>query len=303
MNSGLVLLLLGGFLLGGAYSVWSADEDTPTRTTPQLVVAVTLLLAALLATAAASSASSEPGMSAAAEQRFLRTVLADPTVAAVLDRAPALGVGDWWLTAGVLFQTVWNDVTGRPAGTGIRDADLFYFDADTSWEAEDAVIRAGAELFADLPVPVEIRNEARVHLWYADHFGVPAPAVPRLRRRDRPLRGGLLLLRDHPGRRRGAAGVRARTATTTCSRWWSAQPAAGAAGRLRGQGGPLARGVAGAHRPALGRLARLTGPGAARRARGRPSPVPAQPIAPGRPRARRRRAKSATSLRAWGRLL
>ena len=47
--------------------------------------------------------------------------------------------------------------------TGIRDADLFYVDPDTSWAAEDAVIGRGAELFADLPVPVEIRNEARVH--------------------------------------------------------------------------------------------------------------------------------------------
>ena len=64
-------------------------------------------------------------------------------------------------------------------GTGIRDADLFYFDPDTSWDAEDAVIRAGAVLFADLPVPVEIRNEARVHLWYADHFGAPAPTAFR----------------------------------------------------------------------------------------------------------------------------
>ena len=52
MNSGLVLLVFGGFLLGGAWSVWSVDEDAPTRTTPQIVVAVTLLLAALLATAA-----------------------------------------------------------------------------------------------------------------------------------------------------------------------------------------------------------------------------------------------------------
>jgi len=109
------------------------------------------------------------------EERFLDIVLADPTVAAVLERAPSLGLHDWWLTAGVLFQTVWNCLTGRPSGTGIRDADFFYFDADTSWDAEDAVIRAGAELFGDLPVPVEIRNEARVHLWYADRFGMPAP--------------------------------------------------------------------------------------------------------------------------------
>jgi hypothetical protein len=110
------------------------------------------------------------------EERFLGIVLANPTVRKVLDRAPRLGVQDWWLTAGVLFQTVWNELTGRPAGTGIRDADLFYFDTDTSWDAEDVVIRAGAGLFTGLAVPVEIRNQARVHLWYADHFGAPAAA-------------------------------------------------------------------------------------------------------------------------------
>jgi uncharacterized protein len=109
------------------------------------------------------------------EERFLEVVLADPVVRAVLDRAPALGVADWWLTAGLLMQTVWNDLTGRPPGTGIRDADLFYFDPDTSWTAEDAVIRRGAEVFAGVGVPVEIRNEARVHVWYPDRFGVPAP--------------------------------------------------------------------------------------------------------------------------------
>ncbi|MGY1671833.1 nucleotidyltransferase family protein [Geodermatophilus sp. SYSU D00710] len=58
---------------------------------------------------------------------------------------------------------------------GIRDADLFYWDADTGWDAEDAVIRRGADPFAGLPVPVEIRNQARVHLWYADRFGTAAP--------------------------------------------------------------------------------------------------------------------------------
>ena len=51
MDSGLALLLLGGFLLGGAWSIWRADSDTAGRTGPQVAFAVTLLLAALLATA------------------------------------------------------------------------------------------------------------------------------------------------------------------------------------------------------------------------------------------------------------
>jgi hypothetical protein len=116
-------------------------------------------------------------VSAGEEERFLGIVLGDPVVRGVLDRVPRLGLDEWWLTAGVLFQAVWNSLTGRPPGYGVRDADLFYFDPDTSWDAEDAVIRRGAELFAGLPVPVEIRNEARVHLWYAERFAAPAPAA------------------------------------------------------------------------------------------------------------------------------
>ncbi|MGY1835392.1 hypothetical protein ACI79P_09795 [Blastococcus sp. SYSU DS0510] len=52
MNAGLPLLLLGGFLLGGAWSIWRADDDRVGRTGPQIVFAVILLLAAVLASAA-----------------------------------------------------------------------------------------------------------------------------------------------------------------------------------------------------------------------------------------------------------
>lgn len=92
----------------------------------------------------------------------------------VLRRTASLDLPGWYVTAGCVFQTVWNVVTDRPAAAGIKDYDVFYFDdADLSWEAEDAVIRAGEEAFADLPAEVEVRNEARVHLWYERKFGVP----------------------------------------------------------------------------------------------------------------------------------
>jgi hypothetical protein len=47
----LVLLILGGFLLGGAWSVWRSDDDSKGRTGPQVAMAVVLLISALLATA------------------------------------------------------------------------------------------------------------------------------------------------------------------------------------------------------------------------------------------------------------
>jgi hypothetical protein len=51
VNFAIVLLVLGGFLLGGAWSIWKADSDTKGRTGPQIAFALILLVAALLATA------------------------------------------------------------------------------------------------------------------------------------------------------------------------------------------------------------------------------------------------------------
>jgi hypothetical protein len=92
----------------------------------------------------------------------------------VLERIAGMGLPGWYLTGGGVFQTVWNVVTGRPATAGIKDYDIFYFDdSDVSWEAEDRVIQAAAKVFAGQPVEVELRNEARVHLWYEQKFGAP----------------------------------------------------------------------------------------------------------------------------------
>jgi uncharacterized protein len=95
----------------------------------------------------------------------------------VLRRSAELDLPNWYLTAGAVFQTVWNCVTGRDPEQGIRDYDLFYFDrSDMSWEAEDAVIRRVGERFGRLGEVVEVRNQARVHLWYEQKFGRPCSA-------------------------------------------------------------------------------------------------------------------------------
>lgn len=105
------------------------------------------------------------------ESSLADLALKNPVNAAVLDGIAELGLSDAWLVSGAVFQSVWNGLTGRAPGYGILDYDVFYFDADTSWEAEDAVIKRAASRFAKLGVDVQLRNQARVHLWYPQKFG------------------------------------------------------------------------------------------------------------------------------------
>lgn len=110
-------------------------------------------------------------------QALIDEAMLNPVNAALAARLPALGLEQCLLTAGCLFQAVWNRQSDRPASWGVKDYDLFYFDEDLSWEAEDAVIQRVKRLTDDLGVMVEVKNQARVHLWYAQRFGV---AYPRL---------------------------------------------------------------------------------------------------------------------------
>lgn len=113
------------------------------------------------------------------EAEFIAMVRRNPMNAAILDRAPALALPDAWLVSGSLFQTAWNVLTDRPVAHGIKDYDLFYFDPDTSWEAEDAAISRVANALADLSADIELRNQARVHIWYAEKFGTPYPPLEK----------------------------------------------------------------------------------------------------------------------------
>lgn len=108
---------------------------------------------------------------------LLNLAMANPINAEITARLPDLGVDQCMLTAGCLFQAVWNHQSNLPADQGVKDYDVFYFDTDLSYEAEDAVIRRAQRLFQDLGVNVEVKNQARVHLWYAQRFGRPYPQL------------------------------------------------------------------------------------------------------------------------------
>ena len=93
----------------------------------------------------------------------------------VLENARDLDLPDPLVFSGAVYQPVLNHLTGRPVDYGLKDYDLGYFDAaDLSYEAEDAVIRrVRAALPGELRGLVEVRNQARVHLWFEAQFGEP----------------------------------------------------------------------------------------------------------------------------------
>ena len=106
--------------------------------------------------------------------RLASIVMADPDLMHVLHTIRRLDLPDWRVFSGAVYQSVWNAVTGRPVGYGRKDYDLGYFDPDASWDAEDAVIKRVAAAFDEpFRTDVEVRNQARVHLWFPDRFGEP----------------------------------------------------------------------------------------------------------------------------------
>ncbi len=111
--------------------------------------------------------------SAPLHRRLNDIVGASPTLMRVLRLAREADLPDWALVSGAVYQAVWNALTGRAPDYGVRDYDLFYFcAADLSYEAEDVEIRRVAALAPEpLRSMIEVRNQARVHLWFEDHFG------------------------------------------------------------------------------------------------------------------------------------
>ncbi|WP_308811802.1 nucleotidyltransferase family protein [Stutzerimonas azotifigens] len=108
---------------------------------------------------------------------LIDAALTNPINVTLLERLPSLSLPQCVLTAGCLYQAWWNRQAGLPPHWGVKDYDLFYFDHDLSWEAEDRVIRQVAALTADLGVTVEVKNQARVHLWYPQRFGLAYPQL------------------------------------------------------------------------------------------------------------------------------
>jgi hypothetical protein len=90
---------------------------------------------------------------------------------ALLTVAADMALPDWYFGAGGVSQTVWNLRHGFAPDAGINDYDLVYFDPDLSLEAEQRIEREVSDRLSEFGVQLDVKNEARVHHWYAERFG------------------------------------------------------------------------------------------------------------------------------------
>ena len=89
----------------------------------------------------------------------------------IIQKAQTLEISNYYIGAGCICQTVWNYQNNLDLMYGISDVDFVYFDDDTSYESEDSIVRLVQRTFAHLPIEIDVKNQARVHLWYEDHYG------------------------------------------------------------------------------------------------------------------------------------
>jgi uncharacterized protein len=106
--------------------------------------------------------------------RLLAWLPAEPEYVTLLGALGQILPGRSSIGAGCLAGLVWNRLTGRPVRYGVKDIDVATFDPDDL--TEDGERRLEVELRAACPelrIRLDVKNQARVHLWYECRFGHP----------------------------------------------------------------------------------------------------------------------------------
>lgn len=79
---------------------------------------------------------------------------------------------DYYLAAGCINQTVLNYYHEMDLSSNIKDYDIAYFDEDTSYEAENIIIKDLTKKLEKLNLSFDIKNQKRVPIWYKEKYGI-----------------------------------------------------------------------------------------------------------------------------------
>lgn len=99
-------------------------------------------------------------------------IMSSKIINTAIERAKLSDMDNYYIGAGCIAQTVWNYLFNNPLEYGIKDIDFVYFDdKNLDFQSENKISSKIKDLYSDLKIQVDVKNEARVHLWYKSHFG------------------------------------------------------------------------------------------------------------------------------------
>lgn len=99
-------------------------------------------------------------------------IMSNGIINEAIERAKLLGIDNYYIGAGCITQTVWNYLSNNPLDYGIKDIDFVYFDDENlDLDSENRMISKVKNLYSDFKIQIDVKNQARIHLWYKSHFG------------------------------------------------------------------------------------------------------------------------------------
>lgn len=115
--------------------------------------------------------------------KTLRSILlGSPVIAAVIEVLSHREEVEYWVGAGAIAQTVWNSLTNKRPEYCLHDIDIVFFDEQEEESAtEETRERELQSALQPLAVPLDVKNQARVHMWYERKFGYPIKPYRDLR--------------------------------------------------------------------------------------------------------------------------
>ncbi|WP_170975283.1 nucleotidyltransferase family protein [Martelella alba] len=106
------------------------------------------------------------------EQRLITLIRSTDWLMATLRLARSCALPDWYIGAGAIRDTVWDKLHGYATAVSCHDIDLVYFSDQRTEHDDDRGLER--RLHALTPgLSWDVTNQARVHLWYEKHHGIP----------------------------------------------------------------------------------------------------------------------------------
>ena len=99
---------------------------------------------------------------------FLSIIEKNKDLMFILDYIERLGLPNFYIAAGSIFQTIWNYQDGKELTYGIKDIDIIYYDSNNLTKEDEKILEDNIYNYLkknNLNYELDVHNEARMHLW------------------------------------------------------------------------------------------------------------------------------------------